>query len=171
MALLACWLQCIASGSVHDTLVGQEAWLANASRQILSECRLNATFGKRELFLTTPPTTDTIITIRKETPVRFRSSLDFTIYIYIADDRAQLRRFAPNHKGGRGSTIFTPQACRNGDCHYKGQWLRDFAYGAENAIGLLPAPGGSAEAVAAAKLLFDNARVDGVIAVDLLLTG
>ena len=66
MALLVCWLQCIASGSVHDTLVGQEAWLANASRQILSECRLNATFGKREL------TTDTIITIRKETPVRLR---------------------------------------------------------------------------------------------------
>lgn len=67
------------------------------------------------------------------------------------------------------TTVFTPQACVNGNCHYKGQWLRDFAYGVEHAFQLLPS---HAEAVAAAKLLFDNVRPsDGAVAVDLLLTG
>ena len=70
------------------------------------------------------------------------------------------------------TTVFTPQACVNGNCHYKGQWLRDFAYGVEHAFQLLPSHVGAAEAVAAARLLFDNVRPsDGAVAVDLLLTG
>ena len=117
LLLLVCSLRCSGVG-IHDTLVGQHAWLAEATRQILVDCRLTATVN------------------------------------------------------GDNVTVFTPNSCTNGHCHYKGQWLRDFAYGVEHAFELLPSPGGGADAVKAAALLFSNVRrADGVVAVDLLLTG
>jgi hypothetical protein len=77
--------------------------------------------------------------------------------------------------GGRAVTVYSPNGCDNGECHYQGQWLRDFSYGVEHASELLPATLGQparAAAEDAARVLLDHPRhTDGVVAVDFTLSG